>query len=196
MSRQADVRVAGIDEAGRGPLAGPVVVAAVILDPRYPIAGLDDSKRLGANARARLYEEIVNRSLAWAVVEIGPAEIDRMNILRATLLGMREAVAALKIAPERALVDGTHAPVLGCAVDTIVQGDRLVPAISAASIVAKVTRDRLMEAVHAVYPGYGFDQHKGYPTAEHLARLEQLGPCPIHRRSFEPVRRLLQQELF
>lgn len=196
MSRRPAGRVAGVDEAGRGPLAGPVVVAAVILDARRPIAGLDDSKRLSPAVRECLYDDIVHRALAFAVVEVGPEEIDQLNILCATLEGMSRAVAALQIPAQRALVDGNRAPALTCPVETVVQGDRLVPAISAASILAKVTRDRLMDRMHVCWPVYGFDRHKGYPTPEHLARLERHGPCPIHRRSFEPVRRLLQREMF
>ena len=195
MNRRAAGRVAGVDEAGRGPLAGPVVVAAVILDARHPIAGLDDSKRLSPAVRERLYDDIVRRAMAFAVVEVGPEEIDRLNILRATLEGMSRAVAALQIPAQRVLVDGNRAPALPCPVETVVQGDRLVPAISAASILAKVTRDRLMDRMHVSWPIYGFDQHKGYPTPVHLAQLERHGPCPIHRRTFEPVRRLLQTTL-
>jgi ribonuclease HII len=183
--------VAGVDEAGRGPLAGPVVVAAVVLDPDRPIDGLDDSKKLNEKRREELFALIMERSLAWTVVEIEPAEIDRINILQATLLGMKQAVEKLLPPPSLALIDGNHAPDLRCAVRTIVKGDSLEPAISAASILAKVTRDRLMKKLHGDYPDYGFDRHKGYPTADHLARLARHGPCPIHRRSFAPVRRVL-----
>jgi len=190
------VLVAGVDEAGRGPLAGPVVVAAVILGDNCPLAGLDDSKRLSESARERLYPQICEAALAWCVVEVPVEEIDRRNILQATLWGMQQAVEQLSLSPARTLIDGNRAPELPGEVETIVQGDRLVPAISAASILAKVTRDRVMREWHKEYPGYGFDQHKGYPTPSHLLRLEQLGPCPIHRRSFAPVKRLLQTELF
>jgi len=182
--------VAGVDEAGRGPLAGPVVVAAVVLNPDRPIEGLDDSKKLNEKRREELFSLIIERSLAWSVVEIEPAEIDRINILQATLLGMKQAVEQLLPPPSLALIDGNQAPQLDCTVRTIVQGDSLEPAISAASILAKVTRDRLMKKLHIDYPDYGFDRHKGYPTADHLARLARYGPCPIHRRSFAPVRKV------
>ena len=182
--------VAGVDEAGRGPLAGPVVVAAVVLNPDRPIDGLDDSKKLNEKRREELFPLIIERSLAWSVVAIEPAEIDRINILQATLLGMQQAVGQLLPPPSLALIDGNQAPQLDCAVRTIVQGDSLEPAISAASILAKVTRDRLMKKLHFDYPEYGFDRHKGYPTADHLARLARYGPCPIHRRSFAPVRKV------
>ncbi len=188
-------RVAGVDEAGRGPLAGPVVVAAVILAPGKPIGGLDDSKLLNEQQREALYPLIKARALAWSVVEIRSEEIDRINILQATLLGMKKAIGQLSPAPTLALVDGNRAPDLNCEVRTIVQGDRLEPAISAASILAKVARDRMMQEMHRRYPVYGFDRNKGYPTAEHLRRLEEHGPCAIHRRSFAPVRNALQQEL-
>ena len=186
--------VAGVDEAGRGPLAGPVVVAAVVLDPDKPLDGLDDSKKLSEIRREALFPLIVERSLAWTVVAIEVDEIDRINILQATLLGMRRAVEQLVPAPSLALIDGNRAPALTCAVRTIVGGDGLEPAISAASILAKVTRDRLMKKLHIDYPVYGFDRHKGYPTADHLARLTRYGPCPIHRRSFAPVKRVLLSE--
>lgn len=187
--------IAGVDEAGRGPLAGPVVVAAVILHPDRPIDGLRDSKKLNAARREALYDLIRERALASSVVAIAPADIDRLNILQATLLGMQRAVEGLSPAPRLALVDGNRAPQLQCAVHTIVGGDGLEPAISAASIVAKVTRDRIMLALHDRFPGYGFDRHKGYPTAEHLERLAELGPCEEHRRSFAPVREALQRGL-
>ena len=183
--------IAGVDEAGRGPLAGPVLVAAVVLDPDRPIDGLDDSKRLNEKRREELFTLIIERSLAWAVVEIEPAEIDRINILQATLLGMKQAVEQLDPPPSLALIDGNQAPDLTCTVRTIVRGDSLEPAISAASILAKVTRDRLMKKLHIDYPDYGFDRHKGYPTADHLERLARYGPCPIHRRSFAPVKKAL-----
>jgi ribonuclease HII len=191
----SDALIAGVDEAGRGPLAGPVVVAAVILDGRFEWASLDDSKRVAPARRERLFVEIQARALAWSIVEIGPVDVDRLNILQATLWGMQRAVAALRPAPARVLVDGNCTPRLPCPAQAIVQGDRLEPAISAASILAKVARDRIMAAMHGLYPEYGFDRHKGYPTPEHFARLEQFGPCAIHRRSFAPVRRLLQRAL-
>lgn len=186
---------AGVDEAGRGPLAGPVVVAAVILDPGKPIEGMDDSKKLDERRREALFPLIRERSLAWHVVEVGVDEIDRLNILQATLLGMRRAVLGLSPAPALALIDGNRAPDLECEARTIVQGDRLEPAISAASILAKVTRDRLMRELHELYPVYGFDRHKGYPTADHFERLEQHGPCEAHRKSFAPVRNAMQRDL-
>lgn len=188
-------RVAGVDEAGRGPLAGPVVAAAVILDPARPIQGLDDSKKLNEIQREELFPLISERSLAWSVMAISPAEIDQLNILQATLLGMKKAIEALVPAPSMALVDGNKPPDVDCPVRTIVQGDRLEPAISAASILAKVTRDRLMLEWHCKYPDYGFDRHKGYPTADHLRLLEEFGPCEIHRRSFAPVRNVMQRSL-
>ncbi|MGH8183132.1 MAG: ribonuclease HII [Rhodanobacteraceae bacterium] len=182
-------RVAGVDEAGRGPLAGPVVVAAVVLDPAQPIDGLADSKQLSAKRRESLYALIVERALAHAVVRVEAAEIDRINILQATLAGMRLALEALSIAPALALIDGNRLPKsLPCAARAIVRGDAIEPAISAASILAKVTRDRILVDYDARWPGYGFAQHKGYPAPAHLEALRRLGPCPEHRRSFAPVR--------
>jgi ribonuclease HII len=182
-------RVAGVDEAGRGPLAGPVAVAAVILDPTRPIAGLADSKRLSAAQREALYPQIVERALAWQVVCIDAGEIDRLNILNATLEGMSQVLEQLSPAPHEALIDGNRLPRrLPCTARAIVAGDASVPAISAASILAKVTRDRYMHALDESFPGYGFAQHVGYPTPAHLAALQRLGPCPEHRRSFAPVR--------
>jgi ribonuclease HII len=182
---------AGVDEAGRGPLAGPVVVAAVILDPARPIAGLADSKVLSATRREQLDALIRAQALAFSVIAVDAAEIDRRNILQATLFGMARALAALDPAPALALIDGTHVPKnIQCAGRTIVDGDALEPAISAASILAKVARDRIMCELDARYAGYGFAKHKGYPTPEHLAALHRLGPCPEHRRSFAPVRRV------
>lgn len=183
--------IAGVDEAGRGPLAGPVVTAAVILDPMQAIVGLDDSKKLSEKRREMLFPQICDKSLAWQIVEVGVDEIDAINILQATLLGMSRAVKRLSPTPTLALIDGNSAPRLECEVRTIVQGDSLEPAISAASILAKVFRDQLMRNYHERYPAYGFDRHKGYPTAEHLRRLKKNGPCEIHRRSFAPVRNLL-----
>lgn len=184
--------VAGVDEAGRGPLAGPVVVAAVILDPLQTIDGLDDSKRLDERRREALFPLIRQRALAWSVIEIPAAEIDRINILQATLLGMRQAVEQLSVSPGLVLIDGNRLPPLPCAARAIVGGDGLEPAISAASILAKVTRDRIMREWHHRYPQYGFDRHKGYGTPEHLRSLSRFGPCEIHRRSFAPVREALQ----
>lgn len=183
--------VAGVDEAGRGPLAGPVVAAAVILDPERPIEGLMDSKLLSAERRAQLYTQITERALAWAVGRADVVEIDRVNILQATLLAMQRAVAALSTAPVHVLVDGKDCPKFACAATAIVGGDRLEPAISAASIIAKHSRDSELIELDAQYPGYGFATHKGYATAAHLAALRKLGPCEAHRRSFRPVRELL-----
>ncbi|HYQ98456.1 MAG TPA: ribonuclease HII [Casimicrobiaceae bacterium] len=180
--------IAGIDEAGRGPLAGPVFAAAVILDARRPIDGLRDSKLLTAAQRERLAEAIRARALAWAVAEAAVAEIDRLNILRATFVAMARAVAALGVAPEEAWVDGNRCPELPCPTRAIVGGDRDVAAISAASILAKTARDALLVELDLRYPLYGFAQNKGYSTKEHLAALARHGPCPEHRRSFEPVR--------
>lgn len=186
--------VAGVDEAGRGPLAGPVVAAAVILDPHRPIKGLDDSKKLSERRREALFPLIQERSIAWSVIEISPSEIDQLNILQATLMGMKKAIERLDPVPSLALIDGNKSPDVACAVRTIVQGDSLEPAISAASILAKVTRDRRMLEWHTKFPEYGFDRHKGYPTAEHRRLLEEIGPCEIHRRSFAPVRKCLGSE--
>jgi ribonuclease HII len=186
--------VAGVDEAGRGPLAGPLAVAAVILDPSRPIAGLDDSKKLSEAKREALYPLIIERALAWCVVLIEPDEIDRLNIFQATMTGMSRAVAGLAPGAHEALVDGNQLPKdLPCPGRAIVGGDALEPAISAASILAKVSRDRLMVAMENLHPGYGFAAHKGYPTPAHLAALQMLGPCAQHRRSFAPVRLLLDQ---
>ena len=184
------IRVAGVDEAGRGALAGPVVVAAVILNPARPIAGLDDSKRLTATRRNDLYQEIVTRVSAYSIVSITADTIDRINILQATLLGMKQAVEQLEPQPGLALIDGNRAPVLAVPCRTIIKGDQLEACISAASILAKVSRDRYMLEQHQRYPCYGFDHNKGYPTADHLQSLPEHGPCEIHRRSFGPVRQL------
>jgi ribonuclease HII len=180
--------IAGVDEAGRGPLAGPVMVAAVILDPHRTIAGLNDSKKLKESQREALFPQIREKAIAWSIVEVGIDEIDQVNILQATLLGMQRAVEQLFPAPSLALIDGNRAPRLDCEVKTIIGGDSLEPAISAASILAKVARDRLMKELHLRYPCYGFDRHKGYPTAEHLRLLKENGPCEIHRKSFAPVK--------
>lgn len=187
---------AGVDEAGRGPLAGPVVVAAVILDPDRAIEGLNDSKKLSEAQRELLFPLILETAVTSSVIEVNVTEIDHLNILQATLIGMKRAVEALDPEPSMALIDGNRAPPLRCNARTIVQGDSLEPSISAASILAKVSRDRLMQKLHREYPCYGFDRHKGYPTSEHLRKLEEHGPCPAHRRSFAPVRNLLQPGLF
>lgn len=185
---------AGVDEAGRGPLAGPLAVAAVILDPTRPIGGLNDSKKLSEARREALYPQIIERALAYCVVLVETDEIDRLNIFQATMAGMSRAVAGLAPAAHEALVDGNKLPKdLPCPGRAIVGGDALEPAISAASILAKVTRDRLMVALDSTHPGYGFAVHKGYPTPAHLAALRRLGPCPQHRHSFSPVRALLDQ---
>ena len=180
--------VASVDEAGRGPLAGPVVAAAVILDDQAPIAGLADSKALTALRRERLYDEIHAKALALCIAEASVEEIDRLNILQATLLAMKRAVEGLRLTPRQVLVDGNRLPVLKVPATAIVKGDATVPAISAASILAKVHRDRQCAELHAQWPAYGFDGHKGYPTEAHLAALRAHGPCPAHRRSFGPVR--------
>jgi ribonuclease HII len=196
-SMQHSVLTAGVDEAGRGPLAGPVVVAAVILDPARPIAGLNDSKKLAALERDRLALLIRAQALAFHIEVVSCTEIDRHNILQATLRGMVRSLRQLLPTPEYALIDGNKLPRdLPCAARAIVQGDALEPAISAASILAKVERDRLMVAMDAMFPGYGFAQHKGYPTPEHLAALTALGPCEQHRRSFAPVRAVMMPGLF
>jgi ribonuclease HII len=185
-------RIAGVDEAGRGPLAGPVFAAAVILDPARPISGLADSKVLGAARREQLALAIREQALAWSVASASVEEIDVLNILWASMLAMRRACAGLRVAPDQALVDGDRVPSgLACAARAIVKGDASVAAISAASILAKTARDADCLLLHARYPQYAFDQHKGYCTELHLTRLRSYGPCPAHRRSFAPVRRLL-----
>ena len=190
-------RVAGVDEAGRGPLAGPVVVAAVILDPRRPIDGLADSKVLSEAQRDALAPLIRVHALAWSIIAVDIDEIERLNILGATLVGMERALRALQTAPALATIDGNRLPKsLPCRARAIVDGDATEPAIGAASILAKTERDRIMRELDDAHPGYGFARHKGYSTPEHLVALERLGPCPIHRRGFEPVRRLLEPELF
>ena len=189
--------VAGVDEAGRGPLAGPVVVAACILDAARPIAGLADSKVLTAAKREALSIEIRANARCWHIVTIGIGEIARRNILHATLLGMRRALAGLSVVPELALIDGNTLPKrMPIPARAIVDGDALEPCISAASILAKVARDRMMIAFDRRYPGYGFAEHKGYSTPDHIAALNRLGPCAIHRVDFAPVRRVLQPDLF
>ena len=181
--------VAGVDEAGRGPLAGPVVAAAVILDDLQPIAGLNDSKKLTAKRRERLFDEIRARALCFSIAEASVQEIDAINILQATMLAMKRAVEGLRLKPVKVLVDGNRLPVLDVRAEAIVQGDALVPAISAASILAKVHRDRLCDELHQLYPVYGFNQHKGYGTAQHLQALQVNGPAACHRMTFAPVTR-------
>ena len=179
--------VCGIDEAGRGPLAGPVVAAAVILDPVRPIAGLNDSKKLSERKRVALADLIRQNALAWCVAEVSVEEIDRLNILQATLLAMQRAVAGLSVRPESALVDGNRCPRLDIPVEAVVKGDGQIASIAAASILAKTVRDAGMLALHAQYPQYGFDRHMGYPTAAHCAALQAHGASPVHRKSFGPV---------
>lgn len=184
---------AGTDEVGRGPLAGDVVTAAVILDPANPIEGLNDSKKLTEKKREALFPEIQQKALSWCVARASVQEIDELNILQASLLAMKRAVEGLSIRPEHVLVDGNKLPQWDFSAECVVKGDSRVPAIAAASILAKVTRDREMVAFDQCYPGYGLAGHKGYPTKVHMAALEQLGPSPIHRRSFGPVKKKIQQ---
>lgn len=183
--------LAGVDEAGRGPLAGPVVAAAVILDDRAPIKGLADSKQLTALRREKLYDEIRAKALCCSVAQASVEEIDQLNILQATMLAMRRAVLGLRLKPAKVLVDGNRLPTLDVLAEAIVSGDALVPSISAASILAKVTRDRLLCELHLQHPEYGFDQHKGYGTAQHMQALRVHGALAVHRRSFAPVARAL-----
>ncbi len=184
-------RVAGVDEVGRGPLVGNVVAAAVILDPAKPIAGLADSKKLSEKKRDLLYDEIVEKALAWCIASASPAEIDELNILHASMLAMRRAVLGLSIEPEFVYVDGNRCPELPYPSEPVVKGDSKIKEISAASIIAKVARDREMKALDALYPDYGFAKHKGYPTAAHFDALKKFGPLAEHRRSFRPVRELI-----
>lgn len=184
--------VAGVDEVGRGPLAGPVITAAVILDPERPIEGLADSKKLSEKRREELFEIIQERALAWSLGRAEVDEIDKINILQATMLAMQRAVMALEPQPQHALIDGNRCPELSCTSEAVVKGDSRVPAIAAASILAKVSRDKEMAELDASYPGYGLAGHKGYPTRAHIAALQELGVSPIHRRSFGPVKRLLE----
>lgn len=189
---QSVVLIAGIDEVGRGPLAGPVITAAVILDPSMPISGLTDSKKLSEKRREQLVPLIEEYAYAWALGRAEVEEIDQLNILQASLLAMQRAVLALPFELEHALVDGNHAPQLTCPVTTIIKGDLSEPAIAAASILAKVARDREMQVLDQLYPGYGLAKHKGYPTVQHQQALMELGPSPIHRESFAPVRRAMR----
>ena len=187
--------VAGVDEAGRGPLAGPVVAAAVILDARQPIAGLADSKKLTALRREKLFDEILAKALCCSIAEASVEEIERLNILQATMLAMQRAVEGLRLKPGHVLVDGNRLPTLGMTSEAIVKGDATVPAISAASILAKVTRDRWCAQVDVDYPQYGFAGHKGYGTAAHLQALQDHGACPLHRKTFAPVTAVVSQAL-
>ena len=188
--------VCGVDEAGRGPLVGAVVAGAVVLDPENPIEGLKDSKKLSPARREYLYEQIMQKAKAWGIGEASPAEIDGINILQATMLAMRRAIEDLTTRlgawPDKALIDGNRCPELPIAAEAIVKGDAKEPAISAASILAKVTRDREMQELHERHPQYGFAQHMGYPTEAHFAALQNFGVCAEHRRSFAPVRRILE----
>lgn len=185
---QAHELVAGVDEVGRGPLCGAVVTAAVILDPNRPILGLNDSKKLTEARREKLYDEICEKALSWHIARAEVEEIDALNILHATMLAMQRAVEGLHITPKMAMIDGNRCPKLTMPSEAVVKGDSKVPAIAAASILAKVSRDREMAAFELIYPGYGICGHKGYPTPVHLEALARLGPTPIHRRSFAPVR--------
>ncbi|MGH8449258.1 ribonuclease HII [Pseudomonas sp.] len=185
---EAHELVAGVDEVGRGPLCGAVVTAAVILDPSRPILGLNDSKKLTEARREKLFDEICEKALSWHIARAEVEEIDELNILHATMLAMQRAVEGLHITPKMAMIDGNRCPKLTMPAEAVVKGDSKVPAIAAASILAKVSRDREMAAFELIYPGYGIGGHKGYPTPVHLEALARLGPTPIHRRSFAPVR--------
>ena len=189
------VWICGVDEAGRGPLVGSVVAGAVVLDPNQPIIGLRDSKKLSPARREQLYAEIMQKARAWGIGQASPIEIDTLNILQATMLAMRRAIEALSERlgewPSKALIDGNRCPILPIASEAIIKGDAKEPAISAASIIAKVTRDQQMQALHTQYPQYGFNQHMGYPTEAHMQALKQYGPCEEHRRTFAPVRDLI-----
>ena len=185
--------LAGVDEVGRGPLCGPVIAAAVILDPQRPIGGLKDSKKLTERKRIELDQQIRAQALAWCVARADVAEIDQLNILHATMLAMQRAVEGLSIKPELALIDGNRCPKLSVPSQAVVKGDDRVPAIAAASILAKVARDTEMQALDVLYPGYGIAGHKGYPTKQHLQALQELGATPIHRRSFRPVQQALNE---
>lgn len=186
--------IAGVDEVGRGPLVGNVVAAAVILDPNKPIEGLADSKKLTAKRREALYHEIKDKALAWCVASASPEEIDQINILHASMLAMKRAVEGLPLKAEFVYVDGNRSPDLECPSEPVVKGDSKIPEISAASILAKVDRDREMEELDKTYPQYGFAKHKGYPTAAHFAALKEHGPLVEHRRSFKPVRELIEPQ--
>ncbi len=183
--------IAGVDEVGRGPLAGPVIAAAVILDPQRPIEGLADSKKLSEKRRETLSKIIQEEALCWSISRAEVEEIDRLNILHASLLAMRRAVMSLSLQPELALIDGNRCPQLPCSAEAVIKGDSRVAAISAASIIAKVARDREMQEMDREYPGYGLARHKGYPSKQHMEALQLLGASPIHRRSYAPVRKVL-----
>jgi ribonuclease HII len=191
--------VCGVDEAGRGPLAGSVVAAAVILDPNKPIDGLKDSKKLSAKVRDELFDIIIRDSKAWCIAEASAVEIDSINILQATMLAMKRAIEGLEKTlgrlPDKALIDGNRCPKVNIEMEAIVKGDSKVQAISAASILAKVTRDRDMQLLHEAYPMYGFNQHMGYPTPMHVEALKEFGPCPAHRKTFAPVREVMETKL-
>mgnify|MGYP000281744679 FL=1 len=191
--------VCGVDEAGRGPLAGSVVAAAVILDPNKPIDGLKDSKKLSAKVRDELFDIIIRDSKAWCIAEASAVEIDSINILQATMLAMKRAIEGLEKTlgrvPDKALIDGNRCPKVNIEMEAIVKGDSKVQAISAASILAKVTRDRDMQVLHEAYPMYGFNQHMGYPTPMHVEALKEFGPCPAHRKTFAPVREVMETKL-
>ena len=193
-TRDAGIIVAGVDEVGRGPLCGPVVAASVILNPAHPIEGLNDSKKLSEKRREELFDVICQDALAWSLGRADVAEIDELNILHATMLAMQRAVEGLSVKPELAYIDGNRCPKLSCRAEAIVKGDSRVPEIAAASIIAKVTRDREMLVMDREWPGYGIAGHKGYPTKVHMEALRRLGPAPIHRRSFKPVRELICSE--
>lgn len=186
--------IAGVDEVGRGPLAGPVVTAAVILDPENPIEGLTDSKKLSELQREQLAVEIKDKAVCWALGRAEVEEIDKINILQATLLAMQRAVSALQLKPEFVLVDGNRCPQFHCPAGAIIKGDLTVPEISAASIIAKVSRDNEMAQLGLQYPGYGLEKHKGYPTKAHIAAMTELGVTPLHRRSYGPVRKVMELE--
>lgn len=187
----SEILLAGVDEVGRGPLAGPVVAAAVILDPERPIEGLTDSKKLTAKRRELIAVEIKQKALAWAIANVEAEEIDQLNIHHATLLAMKKAVSQLQITPTHAKVDGKFCPQLNCVTEAVIKGDLTVPEISAASIIAKVSRDNLMADYHHQYPQYGFHKHAGYPTKYHLVALAEHGITPLHRKSYGPVKKLL-----
>lgn len=190
---EGDLVCAGVDEAGRGPLAGPVCAAAVILDPARPIEGLADSKKLSKKKREALEAEIKEKALAWCVAWGEVEEIDEINILQSTMLSMKRAVEGLSIAPDKVIVDGNRAPRLSCRVEAVVKADAKIPEVSAASILAKTARDRLMEKMDEEHPGYGFAKHAGYGTKAHVEAIRRLGPSPIHRRSFEPVKTMISE---
>ena len=191
-SQEKQEVIAGVDEVGRGPLCGPVVTAAVILDPARPIEGLNDSKKLSERKRDALFDEIKEKALAWCIARAEVEEIDQLNILHATMLAMQRAVQGLSVKPTLAMIDGNRCPKLPCRAEAVIKGDGKIPEISAASILAKVSRDREMAEMEKLYPGYGIAGHKGYPTRVHMEALKKLGATPIHRRSFRPVREVIE----